>query len=32
MSQLVLMQEAAPTFNANPDGGVFIISSSIAVS
>jgi NAD(P)-dependent dehydrogenase (short-subunit alcohol dehydrogenase family) len=24
------MREAAPTFNANPDGGVFIISSSIA--
>ncbi|KAJ4673328.1 hypothetical protein HRR95_006179 [Exophiala dermatitidis] len=32
MSQLVLMQEAAPIFNANPDGGVFLISSSIAVS
>ncbi|EXJ77715.1 alcohol dehydrogenase [Capronia epimyces CBS 606.96] len=30
MSQLVLMQEAAPIFNANPDGGVFIISSSVA--
>ncbi|KAL2421791.1 hypothetical protein ABEF95_007232 [Exophiala dermatitidis] len=30
MSQLVLMQEAAPIFNANPDGGVFLISSSIA--
>src|ERR1700743_2411770 len=32
MSQLVLMQEAAPIFNANPDGGAFIISSSVAVS
>ncbi|KIV88680.1 hypothetical protein, variant [Exophiala mesophila] len=30
MSQLVLMQSALPTFNANPDGGVFLISSSIA--
>ncbi|KAL6242049.1 hypothetical protein RBB50_010961 [Rhinocladiella similis] len=30
MSQLCLMQEAAPLFNANPDGGVFLISSSIA--
>ncbi|EXJ81682.1 hypothetical protein A1O1_07747 [Capronia coronata CBS 617.96] len=30
MSQLVLMQEAAPIFNANPEGGVFIISSSVA--
>lgn len=31
MSQLCLMQEVAPLFNANPDGGVFLISSSIAV-
>jgi len=30
MSQLVLMQQAAPIFNANPDGGAFIISSSVA--
>jgi len=30
MSQLILMQEAAPIFNANPDGGAFIISSSVA--
>ncbi|KIW46295.1 uncharacterized protein PV06_01975 [Exophiala oligosperma] len=30
MSQLCLMQEVAPLFNANPDGGVFLISSSIA--
>ncbi|KIX05059.1 uncharacterized protein Z518_05931 [Rhinocladiella mackenziei CBS 650.93] len=30
MSQLVLMQEAAPIFNANSDGGVFLISSSAA--
>ncbi|KIW82562.1 hypothetical protein Z517_05589 [Fonsecaea pedrosoi CBS 271.37] len=30
MSHLVLMQEAAPIFNKNPDGGVFIISSSVA--
>ncbi|KAK5051373.1 hypothetical protein LTR84_003025 [Exophiala bonariae] len=30
MSHLVLLQEAAPIFNANPDGGVFLISSSIA--
>ncbi|KIV78742.1 hypothetical protein PV11_06355 [Exophiala sideris] len=29
MSQLVLMQEALPIFNSNPDGGVFLISSSI---
>jgi NAD(P)-dependent dehydrogenase (short-subunit alcohol dehydrogenase family) len=32
MSHLVLVQEAAPIFNKNPDGGVFIISSSVAVS
>lgn len=30
MSHLVLMQEAAPIFNKNQDGGAFIISSSIA--
>ncbi|EXJ59119.1 alcohol dehydrogenase [Cladophialophora yegresii CBS 114405] len=30
MSHLVLMQQAVPIFNANPDGGAFIISSSIA--
>ncbi|KIW67720.1 hypothetical protein PV04_06952 [Phialophora macrospora] len=30
MSHLVLMQQAGPIFNANPDGGVFIISSSVA--
>jgi len=30
MSQLVLMQQAAPIFNENPDGGAFIISSSVA--
>ncbi|KEF53314.1 alcohol dehydrogenase [Exophiala aquamarina CBS 119918] len=30
MSHLVLLQEAAPIFNANPDGGVFLISSSVA--
>ena len=24
-------REALPTFNANPDGGVFIVSASIAV-
>ncbi|KIW91377.1 uncharacterized protein Z519_08273 [Cladophialophora bantiana CBS 173.52] len=30
MSHLVLLQEAAPIFNKNPDGGVFIISSSVA--
>lgn len=32
MSHLQLMQEAAPIFNANPDGGVYLITSSIAVS
>jgi len=30
MSHLQLMQEAAPIFNANPDGGVYLISSSVA--
>ncbi|KAL6877692.1 NADP(+)-dependent dehydrogenase [Trichoderma longibrachiatum] len=30
MSHLQLMQEAAPIFNANPDGGVYLITSSIA--
>jgi NAD(P)-dependent dehydrogenase (short-subunit alcohol dehydrogenase family) len=30
MSQLVLMQAAVDTFNANSEGGVFLISSSIA--
>ncbi|OQV08844.1 hypothetical protein CLAIMM_13059 [Cladophialophora immunda] len=30
MSHLVLLQEAAPIFNKNPDGGAFIISSSVA--
>jgi len=30
MSHLQLMQEAAPIFNANPDGGLFLISSSVA--
>jgi hypothetical protein len=32
MSHLQLMQEAAPIFNANPEGGVYLITSSIAVS
>jgi NAD(P)-dependent dehydrogenase (short-subunit alcohol dehydrogenase family) len=27
---MALVREAMPTFNANPDGGVFIITSSIA--
>jgi len=27
---MALIREAMPTFNANPDGGVFIITSSIA--
>ena len=31
MSHLVLVQEAGPIFNKNPDGGAFIISSSVAV-
>lgn len=30
MSHLQLMQEVAPIFNANPDGGVYLISSSVA--
>ncbi|TVY62287.1 Granaticin polyketide synthase putative ketoacyl reductase [Lachnellula suecica] len=29
-AQIFLMREALPTFNANPDGGAFIITSSIA--
>ncbi|RDL37933.1 Short-chain dehydrogenase protein sdr [Venustampulla echinocandica] len=29
-AQTFLMREALPTFNANPEGGVFIITSSIA--
>lgn len=32
MSHLQLMQEAAPIFNANPEGGVYLITSSIGVS
>ncbi|KAK5019507.1 hypothetical protein LTR39_000334 [Cryomyces antarcticus] len=28
--QMALLREAMPTFNANPEGGVFIITSSIA--
>jgi len=27
---MALVREAMPTFNANPEGGVFIITSSIA--
>ena len=30
MSHLQLMQEVAPIFNSNPDGGVYLISSSVA--
>jgi NAD(P)-dependent dehydrogenase (short-subunit alcohol dehydrogenase family) len=30
MSLLQLMQEVAPIFNSNPDGGVYLISSSVA--
>jgi len=29
-AHVFLMREALSTFNANPDGGVFIITSSIA--
>lgn len=29
--QMALLREALPTFNANPDGGAFIITSSVAV-
>jgi len=29
-SNMHLLREAVPTFNANPDGGVFLISSSVA--
>lgn len=32
MSHLQLMQEAAPIFNANSEGGVYLITSSISVS
>ncbi|KIW49077.1 hypothetical protein PV05_10791 [Exophiala xenobiotica] len=32
MSHLQLMQAAAPIFNANPEGGVYLITSSIAGS
>jgi NAD(P)-dependent dehydrogenase (short-subunit alcohol dehydrogenase family) len=31
MSHLVLLQQAAPIFNKNADGGTLIISSSVAV-
>jgi NAD(P)-dependent dehydrogenase (short-subunit alcohol dehydrogenase family) len=31
MSHLVLLQQAAPIFNQNPNGGTLIISSSVAV-
>jgi len=31
MAHLQLMQHAAPIFNANPDGGVYVITSSAAV-
>jgi hypothetical protein len=31
MSHLQLMQEAAPIMKANPDGGVYLLASSIAV-
>jgi NAD(P)-dependent dehydrogenase (short-subunit alcohol dehydrogenase family) len=27
---MFLLREALPTFNANPDGGVFLMTSSIA--
>ncbi|KAH6608277.1 hypothetical protein Trco_004590 [Trichoderma cornu-damae] len=30
MSHLQLIQEAAPIFNANPEGGVYLITSSVA--
>lgn len=30
MSHLQLMQEAGPIFNQNPEGGVYLISSSVA--
>jgi hypothetical protein len=32
MSHLQLMQEAAPIFKANSDGGVYLMTSSVAVS
>lgn len=31
-SNMYLFREALPTFNANPEGGAFIITSSTAVS
>lgn len=31
MHHVQLMRAAAPTFNANPDGGVYLITSSVAV-
>jgi NAD(P)-dependent dehydrogenase (short-subunit alcohol dehydrogenase family) len=31
MSHLQLMQVAAPIFNANAEGGVYLVTSSIAV-
>jgi hypothetical protein len=31
-SSFHLFKEALPTFNANPEGGVFLITGSIAVS
>lgn len=31
-ANLHLFREAEPTFNANPEGGAFIITSSVAVS
>ena len=32
MAHLQLMQQAGPIFNKNPDGGVYLITSSVAVS
>lgn len=32
MSHLQLMQTAAPIFNSNPEGGVYLVTSSIAVN
>lgn len=31
LAHLQLMQAAGPIFNANPEGGVYILTSSIAV-
>ena len=31
MHHVQLMRAAAPTFNANPDGGVYLLTSSVAV-